>query len=82
MAGANATPVASGGSFVIARLGNKVGNVYRPLGGDYCLVFLGRSFAPAIQSFVFVRVATFLPAFNPLNLTLEAFQQLSSFVLS
>jgi hypothetical protein len=41
MAGANATPVASGGSCVIARLGNKVGNVYRPLGGDYCLDFLG-----------------------------------------
>jgi hypothetical protein len=33
-AGANATTVASGGSCVIARLGNKVGNVYRPPGGD------------------------------------------------
>jgi len=27
-------PVASGGSCVIARLGNKVGNVHRPSGGD------------------------------------------------
>jgi hypothetical protein len=32
--GANDFVVASGGSCVIARLGNKVGNVYRPPGGD------------------------------------------------
>jgi len=29
------SPVAFGGSCVIARLGNKVGNVYRPPGGDF-----------------------------------------------
>jgi hypothetical protein len=34
-------PVASGGSFVITRLGNKVGNGYPPPGGDLSFSAIG-----------------------------------------
>jgi hypothetical protein len=41
-------PVASGGSFVLARLGNKVGNVYRPPGGDLSFSAIGYEPLPGL----------------------------------